>query len=46
MTQSDSGCTTVSHLCDSMVGNGVRAHLKTFHCFKEDLVQVDPRMGD
>lgn len=33
-TESDAGCTTVSHLCDPMVGNGVRAHLKTFHCFK------------
>lgn len=34
-TESDPGCTRVSHLCDPMVGNGVRARLKTFHCFKE-----------
>lgn len=33
-TESDPGCTTVLHLCDPMVGNGVRAHLKTFHRFK------------
>lgn len=33
-TESDPGCTTVSHLCDPMVGNGVRARLKTFHSFK------------